>query len=139
MATNPEALHDALSAVRGRWGVHSIVRLDAYRAARRVPSAAPASAPPPWWPAAGHAPASQLLELVGPASGGKLTLALLWLAALPSDGPLAIVDAAGTLYPPAAAACGIDLRRLVVVRPPRRRDLLHVVLELTRRDRKSVV
>jgi hypothetical protein len=133
VATNPEGLREALAAVRGRWGVHSVVRLEDFRAARTA-SPAPASARPPWWPTAGPAPASQLLELIGPASGGKLTLALLWLAALPSDGPLALVDAAGAVHPPAAAACGIDLRRLVVVRPPRPRDFLPAVLELTRSD-----
>ena len=133
MAANPHALQDALAAVRTRWGVHSIVPLDAHRATRAAPDA-DASTPPLWWPTPGTAPAPQLLELSGPASSGKLTLALLWLAALPLDGPLAIVDVAGTVYPPAAAACGLDLRRLVVVRPPQRRDLLRVVLELTRSE-----
>ena len=133
MAANPHALQDALAAVRTRWGVHSIVPLDAHRATRTAPDA-DASTPPLWWPTPGTAPAPQLLELSGPASSGKLTLALLWLAALPLDGPLAIVDVAGTVYPPAAAACGLDLRRLVVVRPPQRRDLLCVVLELTRSE-----
>ena len=131
MAANPHALQDALAAVRTRWGVHSIVPLDAHRATRAAPDA---DASPLWWPTPGTAPAPQLLELSGPASSGKLTLALLWLTALPLDGPLAIVDVAGTVYPPAAAACGLDLRRLVVVRPTQRRDLLRVVLELTRSE-----
>ncbi len=133
MAANPHALQDALAAVRTRWGVHSIVPLGTQRARQAAPDA-DASTPPLWWPTPGTAPAPQLLELSGPASSGKLTLALLWLAALPLDGPLAIVDVAGTVYPPAAAACGLDLRRLVVVRPPQRRDLLRVVLELTRSE-----
>ncbi len=133
MAAQPDALHDALTAVRGRWGLHSIVQLDAYRA-HPVADGDMAQALPSWWPTPGVEALPQLAELVGPGSGGKLTLALLWLAALPSDGPLVIVDPAGQAYPPAVAACGIDTRRLVVVQPPRARDLLRVVLELTRSE-----
>ena len=133
MVANPDTLDEALAAVRGRWGVHSLLRLDTYRTARAAPNLSESA--PPWWPVDGAARAPQVLELIGPASGGKLSLALLWLAALPSDGPLALVEAADrVLYPPAAAACGLDLRRLVLVRPPRRRELLHVVLELTRSE-----
>ncbi len=62
-----------------------------------------------------------MLELAGPPSCGKLSLALLWLAALPTGGTIAIVDEAGSFYPPAAVACGLPLERLVVVRPPERR------------------
>jgi len=133
VAAKAAALHAALTAVRERWGLHSIVPLDTYRAARVAPGAPP-SAPPPWWPDPQAAPVPQVLELVGPVSSGKLTLALLWLAAVPSDGPVAVVDVAGRFYPPAAAACGLDARRLAVVRPPRRRDIFHVVAELTRSD-----
>lgn len=128
MVANPDTLDGALAAVRGRWGVHSLVRLNTHHAAPNLSESAP-----PWWPVAGVAHVPQVLELIGPASSGKLSLALLWLAALPSDGPLALVEAADwVLYPPAAAACRLDLRRLVLVRPPRRREILHVVLELTR-------
>ena len=47
-----------------------------------------------------------VLELSGPASCGKLGLALLWLAAASRGGLVAVVDLAGTFYPPAAAASG---------------------------------
>jgi len=62
-----------------------------------------------------------VLELSGPPSCGKLGLALLWLAAASSGGLVAVVDLEGTFYPPAAAICGLDLERVVVVRPPDRR------------------
>ena len=133
MSAPAESLDAALHAVRERWGLHSIVRLEASPTACASIGSEQAVAPP-WWPNAHAAPVPQLVELIGPASGGKLTLALLWLAALPSDGPLAIVDPQGKLYPPAAAACGLDVRRLVVVQPPRQRDLLHAVSDLTRSE-----
>ena len=37
-------------------------------------------------------------------------------------GPLVVIDGRGTFYPPAAAGMGIDLERLIVVRPTTARD-----------------
>ena len=66
----------------------------------------------------GGIPRGKLTEFTGPASSGKLTLALRALAtALAEGGVAAYIDLPGTFYPPAAAAMGIDLERLVVVRP----------------------
>jgi hypothetical protein len=59
-----------------------------------------------------------VLELSGPASCGKLGVALLWLAAAARGGLVAVVDPAGTFYPPAAAASGLALDQVMVVRPP---------------------
>lgn len=41
-----------------------------------------------------------------------------------AGGTLVVLDPAARFYPPAAAACGIDLRRLLVIRPQRARDAL---------------
>ena len=66
----------------------------------------------------GGVPCGKLTEFTGPASSGKLTLALRALAtAVRAGGVAAYIDLPGTFYPPAAAAMGIDLERLVVVRP----------------------
>ena len=82
---------------------------------------------PPWWPGAEGYLRPNILELRGPASCGKLGVALLWLAAASRGGLVAVVDQAGTFYPPAAAASGLDLERLVVVRPPDRRAATEAV------------
>jgi hypothetical protein len=72
-----------------------------------------------------------VLELSGPASCGKLGVALLWLAAASRGGLVAVVDPAGTFYPPAAAASGLDLGQVVVVRPPdHRRSAVEAVTML---------
>jgi hypothetical protein len=76
---------------------------------------------PPWWPGAQGYVRPNILELSGPPSCGKLSLALLWLAAASRGGLVAVVDLAGEFYPPAAALCGLSLERLVVVRPPDQR------------------
>jgi len=71
----------------------------------------------------GGFPRGALSELAGGPASGKTALALATLAsAMAEDGLGAFVDGRGELYPPAAAALGIDLDRLLVVRllaPPR--------------------
>jgi protein ImuA len=66
----------------------------------------------------GGFPRGALSELCGGPASGKTAVALSLLAALPSEEPFAWVDGRRELYPPAAAACGVDLGRLLVVRPP---------------------
>ena len=66
----------------------------------------------------GGFPRGALTELTGGHASGKTALALSALAtAMGQDGLAAFVDGRGELYPPAAAAFGVDLDRLLVVRP----------------------
>jgi protein ImuA len=65
----------------------------------------------------GGFPRGALSELCGGQASGKTAVALAVLASL-GDGELfAWVDGRGELYPPAAAARGVDLARLLIVRP----------------------
>ena len=130
--TREAAIAAVLGAVQERWGIHSLTR--GYGGARgsgalasRADSSRPAPSLPPWWPGTEGYLRPTVLELSGPASCGKLGLALLWLAAASRGGLVAVVDLAGTFYPPAAAASGLDLDRLVVVRPPDRRGVAEAV------------
>lgn len=59
-----------------------------------------------------------LAELAGGPASGKTAVALALLAALGREDLFAWIDGRGELYPPAAAARGVDLGRLLVVRPP---------------------
>jgi len=107
----PEDRHQLLSALR-----ETIQRIER-RPARRggvVPSGLPrldAALP------AGGFPRGALSELSGGQASGKTVAALAVLAALPPDALFAWIDARGELYPPGAAARGVDLRRLLIVRP----------------------
>jgi hypothetical protein len=61
----------------------------------------------------------QVSELAGAPSSGKMALALRALAEQTQAGTLAaLVDARGDFYPPAAAALGVDLARLLWARVP---------------------
>jgi protein ImuA len=59
-----------------------------------------------------------IAELCGGPASGKTAVALSVLCALPGEELFAWVDGRRELYPPAAAARGVDLARLLVVRPP---------------------
>jgi len=66
----------------------------------------------------GGIPQGRLIELFGARSSGKTTLTFTVLAACTRAGGIgAYVDPARRFFAPAAAAAGIDMRRLVVVRP----------------------
>src|ERR1700680_4548702 len=63
-------------------------------------------------------PEGRLTEVFGSSSSGKTTLAFAILAACTREGALgAYVDPARTFFAPSAAGSGIDVRRLIVVRP----------------------
>ncbi len=65
----------------------------------------------------GGFPRGALAELSGGPASGKTAVALALFAALAPGELAAYVDGRGELYPPAAAARGVDLARLLVVRP----------------------
>jgi hypothetical protein len=68
--------------------------------------------------------AGALLELLGETDGaGVWTLGLVWARhACVERRTLVLVDPRGWFYPPAAAALGIDLENLVLIRPASRPD-----------------
>jgi protein ImuA len=63
-----------------------------------------------------------ITELVGGPASGKTAIVLALFAALGPEELAAYVDGRGQLYPPAAEELGVDLARLLVVRPASRRD-----------------
>jgi protein ImuA len=62
-------------------------------------------------------PRGALSELAGGPASGKTAVALALLCALGREELFAWVDARRELYPPAAAGRGVDLARLLIVRP----------------------
>jgi hypothetical protein len=75
-----------------------------------------------------------LVEWLSVLSGsGAATLGLLNAReACREGGVLAVIDRSQTFYPPAAAAWGIDLERLIVVRPKTARDELWAAVQALR-------
>ncbi|QDU91481.1 hypothetical protein Pla175_49100 [Pirellulimonas nuda] len=66
--------------------------------------------------------------------GGGACLPALWCAwrGCGRGGELVVIDPRGAFYPPAAAAWGVDLRRLLLVRPSGPRDLFWSLLAALR-------
>ncbi len=74
-----------------------------------------------------------LIEWLSGIEGAAATLGLLSAReACREGGMLVVVDRAQTFYPPAAAAWGIDLERLIVVRPRNARDELWALVQALR-------
>ncbi len=81
----------------------------------------------------GGLPLGQTVELTGQAASGRTSLALRAVAAAHREHRLAAwVDGPRELYPPAAAALGADLRRLLIVRPKNPRQLVWTAQQLVR-------
>jgi protein ImuA len=66
----------------------------------------------------GGFPCGALSELRGGPASGKTAVVLSLVAGLGGGALAAWIDGRGELYPPAAAAMGVDLGRLLIVRPP---------------------
>lgn len=74
-----------------------------------------------------------VVELCGEAASGRASLALKAVAATAQEARLsAWVDGPVELYPPGAAALGVDLRRLLVVRPKEPGRLVWTACQLAR-------
>src|SRR5437762_11645129 len=88
---------------------------------------------------AGGLAAGEPVAFVGPASVGKLTLALRAAASAQSQGGMvAWIDPTASFDPLAAERNGVDLERLVVVRAPRDATAL-ATAAARRRDRLRLV
>jgi protein ImuA len=66
----------------------------------------------------GGFPCGALSELRGGPASGKTAVALSLVAGLDGGALAAWIDGRRELYPPAAVAMGVDLGRLLIVRPP---------------------
>jgi hypothetical protein len=111
-----DPLAEAVRGIRERYGFQAVARgVPTGRPIHRAPVRDPF---PPWWAdrlPAGH----RLVELAGPASCGKLSLALVWLASLRDHG---LIAPGGSANREAGAtrrrprACAATWRSLI--RPP---------------------
>ena len=101
------------------------------RLAVRPPAVVPSGFPALDAALGGGFPRRGMVELFGPPSSGKTTLALQAVAHLQSEGfGAAWIDADGTLDAPWASALGVDIARLAVVRPAWAEQALEIARRL---------
>jgi recombination protein RecA len=117
-ARKKQHLDAAVVAIQRRWGAKALRRGQAAAAVDPVPHI------PTGFPALDQAlgigglPQGRLAELAGPATSGKTTLALKFLAqAQAGGGQVAYVDQARSFDPDYAHRCGLVLSRLLVGSP----------------------
>lgn len=89
----------------------------------------------------GGLPRGRITEIVGPATSGKVTLAAKVVAAAHRErGALAAwLDLSRTCDPDYLHRCGVDLSRLLVVRPEDGRDALAITLHLVESNTLAVL
>ena len=123
----------AVTAIRLRYGPQALVK--------GKPPAAVAAVPhiPTGFPSLDRAlgigglPKGKISELVGPATSGKTTLALKFLAQAQADGgQVGYIDQARSFDPDYAHRCDLDLSRLLVGRPYDLREALAMTESLVR-------
>lgn len=127
----PAALRVAVHEIEQRWGLHAAGRL--FGVSPREAGFSTGIGALDQATGFEGIPRGRLSELTGPAGSGALTLGWRVLgAALDADGLAAYVDLPGTFAPTAGVGLGLDLSRLVVVRPPDAETALHAAATLLR-------
>jgi len=118
------ALAEAIARIETRYGTHAMVRGDVaerHDDERRIHAGTSLDRV-----TGGGIRAGEPLAFIGPATAGKLALALTVAAAAQREGGMAAwIDPSASFDPRAALRAGVDLDRLVVVRP---RDADEVLL-----------
>ncbi|MDB9315697.1 recombinase RecA [Spirulina sp. CS-785/01] len=134
LSQNPEkekALKLVLNQIERNFGKGAIMRLG--DAARMRVETIPTGALTLDLALAGGIPKGRIIEIYGPESSGKTTLALHALAEVQkSGGVAAFVDAEHALDPAYSAALGVDIENLLVAQPDTGESALEIVDQLVR-------
>jgi len=88
----------------------------------------------------GGLPIGRVIEIYGPESSGKTTMALHAIANAQESGSIAaFIDAEHALDPDYASALGVDLNRLLLSQPDSGEEALQIVDDLIRTDKVGIV
>jgi len=135
-----KALESALSQIERAFGKGSIMRLGQKGAALDIESVSTGSIGLDIGLGIGGLPRGRIIEIYGPESSGKTTLALHVVAeAQKQGGVCAFVDAEHALDPKYARALGVDLDELLISQPDAGEQALEITDTLVRSGAISVV
>ncbi len=141
ITTNPEkqkALNVVLNQIERSFGKGSIMRLG--DATRMRVETIPSGALPLDLALGGGLPKGRVIEIYGPESSGKTTLALHAIAEVQKTGGVAaFVDAEHALDPGYAGALGVDIDNLLVAQPDTGESALEIVDQLVRSTAVDIV
>lgn len=135
-----KALESALSQIERAFGKGSIMRLGQRDAALDVEAVSTGSIGLDIALGIGGLPKGRIIEIYGPESSGKTTLALHVIAESQKNGGVcAFVDAEHALDPKYARALGVDLDELLISQPDAGEQALEITDTLVRSGAISVV
>jgi recombination protein RecA len=134
------ALNNALSQIERQFGKGSIMKMGDFSARMAVEAISTGSIALDLALGIGGLPRGRVVEIYGPESSGKTTLALHVIAeAQKAGGTAAFVDVEHALDPTYAAALGIDLDNLLVSQPDTGEQALDIAEMLVRSNAVDVV
>jgi recombination protein RecA len=134
-----EALNAALSQIEKQFGAGSIMRLG-QQSHLKVETISTGSLSLDIALGAGGFPRGRIVEIYGPESSGKTSLALSAIASVQKGGGLgALVDAEHAFDPSYAAKLGVDLDSLLIAQPDTGEQALEIVETLVRSNAVDVI
>ena len=133
-----KALGQVLTHIERNFGQGSIMRLGT--AAKMKIETFPSGALPLDLALGGGFPRGRVIEIYGPESAGKTTLALHAIAAIQSQGgTAAFIDAEHALDPVYASAIGVDIDSLLVSQPDNGETALEITDQLVRSSAVDII
>ncbi len=134
------AVELAVGQIEKQFGKGSIMRLGGKDPVARIPSISTGSISLDWALGVGGLPRGRVIEIYGPESSGKTTLALQTIAqAQKLGGVAAFVDAEHALDAQYAQRLGVDLENLLVSQPDNGEQALEITEVLIRSNGVDVV
>jgi recombination protein RecA len=128
-----KALETAVSSIERQFGKGSIMRLGDSDAATRIPAIPTGSLGLDYALGIGGVPRGRVVEIFGPESSGKTTLALHILAEAQKLGGIgAFIDAEHAMDPNYAKALGVDIDNLLISQPDTGEQALDITETLVR-------
>jgi recombination protein RecA len=135
-----KALNTAISQIERSYGKGAIMRLGEHAAQREVTSIPTGSLPLDIALGVGGIPRGRVVEIYGPESAGKTTVALHVIAeAQRLGGVAAFVDAEHALDPIYAGRIGVDVEQLLISQPDTGEQALEIVEVLVRSGAVDVI
>jgi recombination protein RecA len=133
-----KAIDAAVEAIEKKYGEGSIMRLGD-REVVDVPAISTTSISLDKAIGIGGVPRGRIIEIYGPESSGKTTLALHIVAEAQKTGEAAFIDVEHAMDSEYAAALGVDVDRLLVSQPDSGEQALEIVETLVRTGQVSVI
>ena len=135
-----KALDLALSQIEKDFGKEAIMRLGEKHAATKVEVIPTGALPLDIAIGAGGIPRGRIIEIYGPESSGKTTLALCMVSETQKTGGIAAyIDAEHAMDPEYAAKLGVDIDNLLISQPDSGEQALEIVDKLVRSGAVDII